>query len=231
MLRAIPFLLILIAAPNLFAQDTPKKMPRHVLMDTLMNVRAAMHGCYVEHVPAETRRGNGDNGRLKLRIWHDGSVHTAAFDDTTLVQPEARACVLKIAESLRFPTRTTESTLVLVWIGFDSKLENFVLRLESTPQTRLSSKDVVDAANARIDEFMACYTDRLDDEPHLEGRVKLQLMVDSAGKISSVKVLEDSLGDRIAVSCMKSIARTLKFEPIGDDAPVIARIPLTFRTR
>jgi len=213
------------------AESTPQKMPRHVVLDTLMSHKAALHQCYVDHVPRKERVGSGDNARLKLRIWHDGTVHTAALDDTTLSGEKARSCVLKIAESLRFEKKTVESTLVLIWIGFDSNFDDFVIRLESTPQTRLSSKDVVDAANARMQSFMACYTKRLDEKPALAGKVTLRLVVGASGEIASVDVIDDTLGDEEAVSCMKSVARSLKFEAPGDDAPVLARIPMSFKTR
>lgn len=215
---------------SLPATGHPGPIPRH-LPGWAVRVAAGqaldeVHGCYVEHVPAEGRVGNGDNARVSFRFSPQGRVDAVSWVDTTVTQASARACILEALQKVRAPIASERPTTVEVWYGLSSKREATTAKVADNPAQRLTSSSIVDAASAKMKLFIACYEARLDERPALSGRVKLRVTVGSAGKVTSVEVLE-SLDPKVD-ACVAGHARSLTFPAPGEDAPVIATIPITF---
>lgn len=223
-------LLTLIAAPAAAqAPPAPRYLPGWAVRTAAESGLDSVHACYVKHVPAESRVGNGDNARVNFMFAPSGAVDSVSFADTTVTQSDARDCILAALRGVRAPITSERPTEVVVWFGLSSGRETTTVKVESDPNQRLTSKAVVDRARTKMDLYMKCYTDRLDARPDLSGTVKFEITVGADGRVSSVKVLE-SLDGQVD-ECISGHIRALSFPAPGKDAPVIATLPITFKTK
>jgi hypothetical protein len=207
----------------------PRYLPAWAVRATAEKSLDEVHACYIKHVPAESRVGNGDNGRATFVFGPEGEVESVVWADTTVTQKSARDCMITALKQARAPIASERRTTVTVWIGLSSNRSNTTVKVTNDPNQRLTSSKVVETAKAELATFMKCYTDRLDSRPDLAGKVEFRLSVGADGNVSKFEMLQSL--DAEVDACIERHARTLIFPAPGDDAPVIATIPITFQSK
>ncbi len=210
-----------------FAQDKPDTISGAVIDRTLYDARYNAHKCYTDNVPV-SQRGQGENARITIRIDYDGMVTSAIFEDTTVQEKAARDCLLGLAKRLRFQGKAKGFTTVTIWFGLSTELGETVVRAMDPPKKKITSKDIVATAQKRMSEFMGCYNKHGNDQA---GVVKLTIIVGATGSVTEARIDQNTFPNTTVSSCIQNIARTLKFDAPGDDAPVIAKIPFKFSTQ
>jgi TonB family protein len=87
------------------------------------------------------------------------------------------------------------------------------------------------AARARLAEeslqFRNCYERRLKVNHQLEGRVNVQMRVDRTGAVSAVAV-GGSMRDGEVLSCVRRIARNIRFPPPQGGSCAVVAVPFNF---
>lgn len=214
---------------QVFAQDLPDTTPEDALRQTLSDARARFHKCYVDHVPASARVNNGDTARLNIRILENGRVDSVFFADTTIESESARTCVLDVARTLDFRVRTKNTLIINVWLGLDSSFPNMVAKLIDPPSRRVSTADLLEVVRANQRNFNTCYQNT--SMPSGAATLVVQVVIEADGKVSSTKVLENSIKDTQFALCSVRAFESLSFPAVGSDAPVLLKVPLTFETK
>lgn len=212
------------------AQSLPETTPESSLRQTLDDARPRFHKCYVDHVPAAARVHHGDNARLNIRVLENGRVDSAYFVDTTLQAETARTCVLDVARTLDFRTHTQKPLTINVWLGLDSSLPAFVVRLADPPALRVSTADLLAIVQKDQARFTACYEAALSRKPTLSGKIVVQVAIGRTGRADEIIVLENTIEDTEFAPCMSEQFKALSFPAPGDDAPVLLKVPFTFET-
>jgi TonB family protein len=224
-----------VVTPDAQAQEAnagpppPRYLPAWAIRTAAESALDDVHACYVKHVPAADRVGNGDNGRAQFVFAPAGNVESVVWADTTVAQESARNCMLDALRKITAPIASERRTEVIVWFGLSSQRDDTTATVKNDPNQRLSSKRVVEIVNEKIDAFMLCYTSRLESRPDLAGRVKFIMAVSPSGKVASVKVVE-SLDPQVD-ACVVRTAQALMFPAPGDAGVVIATIPITFKSK
>jgi TonB family protein len=74
----------------------------------------------------------------------------------------------------------------------------------------------------------SCYQRALKRNPNLAGKITIRLVINTMGKVSSVYVETDSLGDPSVTSCIKGYAKRWRFPPPDGGSAEIA-VPFNFK--
>lgn len=212
------------------AQDKPETTPESALRMTLEDARARFHKCYVDHIPAAARVHHGDNARLNIRVLENGRVDSAYFVDTTLQVESARTCVLDVARTLDFRVHSQKPITINVWLGLDSALPSFVVRLTDPPSKRVTTADLLAVVQNEQTRFTACYEAALGRKPTVSGKIVVQVAIGRTGRADEIVVLENTIEDTQFAPCMSEQFKALSFPPPGDDAPVLLKVPFTFES-
>lgn len=84
-------------------------------------------------------------------------------------------------------------------------------------------KDIIRRiVRAHINEVRYCYGKSLVKDPKLAGRVSIEFVISATGKVTSSKVLKDTLDDAKVGSCVAKAVRRWKFpKPLGGTVSVV----------
>ncbi len=74
-----------------------------------------------------------------------------------------------------------------------------------------------------------CYQRALKRNPDLSGKVVVRLMINTMGKVTSVEIDSDSVGDNQVTSCIKSYASRWRFPPPEGGSAEVA-VPFVFQS-
>ncbi len=74
-----------------------------------------------------------------------------------------------------------------------------------------------------------CYQRALKRNPNLSGKVVVRLMINTMGKVTSVEIDSDSVGDNQVTSCIKSYASRWRFPPPEGGSAEVA-VPFVFQS-
>lgn len=87
---------------------------------------------------------------------------------------------------------------------------------EAEVQGGLDMNQIAAVINKNKGQIIYCYEKGLQAEPELRGRVAMQFVIGAAGKITTLKVAQSSLGSRTVETCMASKMRSWQFpQPVG----------------
>lgn len=214
---------------QIVAQDLPDTTPESALQQTLTDARARFHKCYVDYVPAASRVGNGDTARLNIRILENGRVDGVFFSDTTIQAEHARTCVLDVARTLDFRVRSKRPLTINVWLGLDSSYPSMVAKLMDPPSQRVTTADLLEVVRANQRQLNTCY--QTITTPPSPASVVVHLVIEADGKVSSAKVVENSINDTTFALCIRGAFEALSFPEVGKDAPVLLKVPLSFESK
>ncbi|MEZ4461651.1 MAG: AgmX/PglI C-terminal domain-containing protein [bacterium] len=220
-------LVLAVVAPSAaVAQTLPQTTPESAIRQTFDDAKARFHKCYVDHVPAASRVNNGDNARLNFRILDNGRVDGVYFVDTTLVQEQARTCVLDVARTLDFRVRSAEAVTINVYLGLDSKLHNVFVRLLEPVTPKVSPISVI---QDHADDFTGCFDDLVSRTKTAEAKIRFKVTI-SAGSVQSAEASSQTGGDDAFRACMVSRLQQLKF-PSTDGEIAVLNVPFSFSTK
>ncbi|MEZ4221316.1 MAG: AgmX/PglI C-terminal domain-containing protein [Polyangiaceae bacterium] len=80
----------------------------------------------------------------------------------------------------------------------------------------------------QIGQLRRCYSSGLDDNPNLQGRVAVKLVIDKTGTVKSAQNGNSDLPDSKVVSCVVSSLNRVQFPEPSGGGIVTASIPLLF---
>ncbi|HJL16138.1 MAG TPA: hypothetical protein RMH99_10790 [Sandaracinaceae bacterium LLY-WYZ-13_1] len=80
---------------------------------------------------------------------------------------------------------------------------------------------------ATLDRLVACVDARVAGEAHPEGRIEAELHITSEGRVHSVRIVADEVGDARLTACVRAVLSRMRYEPVGRRARVL-RWPLLF---
>ncbi len=119
----------------------------------------------------------------------------------------------KAVEAEKAPTKN--------WLEFDPK----ALKISSGLDPEVFRRVV----NKRNSTIKVCYRKALADDPAASGDVKLKIAITPTGRVSSVDVLENTLGHQEATDCLLRTVRRLRFPmPEGRALKVEIEYPFHF---
>jgi hypothetical protein len=92
------------------------------------------------------------------------------------------------------------------------------------------SKDVIGRhIRDRQRQVLACYERELQKDPNLEGKLAVSFVIDGAGNVTEVTVLEDTLGQPEVARCAAAKIRGWRFPAPDGGGQVIVNYPWIFR--
>jgi hypothetical protein len=93
----------------------------------------------------------------------------------------------------------------------------------------LLAPNVAAVVHAQIEpEATRCFEKGLKAAPSQAGSVVLVIKVEPSGKVASVSAGADGALSVDTVDCIQWVAKRTEFDPPGDDAGTVLRVPLTF---
>ena len=89
-------------------------------------------------------------------------------------------------------------------------------RKPSAPQSPIDAAKYNAFINSRFGQVRACYERRLKVNALLEGKVDVNISVNDRGRVNSITVNRDTVGDREMLTCVKKTVKSWEFpEPEG----------------
>lgn len=88
---------------------------------------------------------------------------------------------------------------------------------------KIDARAVNSFINSRFQQVRTCYEMRLKKNPLLEGNLDLNIGISTRGKVTSIGVNKDTLGDREVLSCVKKRIRSWTFPKPEGGRVVIAK--------
>jgi len=93
----------------------------------------------------------------------------------------------------------------------------------------LSKEDIQKAVNQKIFEMEICYQKALETKPNIQGKVTLQLVIDSKGQVTKVSLVSSKLKDKNLEQCIIRKIKEVTFPgPEGTDK---ATVNVSFKLR
>ncbi|MGZ3773366.1 MAG: TonB family protein [Pseudobdellovibrionaceae bacterium] len=87
---------------------------------------------------------------------------------------------------------------------------------EATVEGGLDRDQIIAVINRNKGQIIYCYEKGLQVQPSIGGRVAVSFVIGAAGKITSAKVAESSLGSNLVENCMLAHMKTWQFpHPVG----------------
>lgn len=88
---------------------------------------------------------------------------------------------------------------------------------EATVEGGLDRDQIIAVINKNKGQIIYCYEKGLQSQPHIGGRVAVDFVIGGAGRITSAKVAQSSLGSKTVEGCMIQKMKTWKFpRPVGN---------------
>ena len=78
--------------------------------------------------------------------------------------------------------------------------------------------------------FRYCYERRLNERRGLEGKVKLEFVIGSAGRVVVAQVTESTLNDNAVESCLTRRMQRTQFPRPKGGGTVVVRYPFLFKS-
>lgn len=216
-MRTFGFLTILLLWPLSATAQSVDELASHVVAK-----RSELHQCYVKFVPESDRVLHGNNGKIEVRVQHTGYVAYTKFTDTTVVSEVAKTCMLDVIRSIRFPT-LKESRDFHVYVGMDSKPDEWVFRAEPPPVT---TTELLAVVKADLPQLIQCFEDRRKLNPLLRGSVEVRLTVHKDGGVAAIELVSNTVADPAVGDCVIRRIRATKFP--APTSPVILSVPISF---
>jgi len=139
---------------------------------------------------------------------------------------EAREDSVKLAEELAVATGDeTRAFASALEAQLNKPKPNIKRPLKMTG--KIDTKAVKRVFNMHVNAMKKCYERELKRNPGLEGKVKLQVVIKSDGKVGGASVKGVSLRNQKINSCMEREARGMKFPKPTGGAVTVAN-PYTF---
>jgi Ca-activated chloride channel family protein len=82
---------------------------------------------------------------------------------------------------------------------------------EISTASGLSKEDIRKAVKQKIPSIEICYQQALDKKPNIQGRVTLQLVIDSIGEVTKVTLISSKLNDKNLEQCILQKIKELTF--------------------
>jgi TonB family protein len=82
---------------------------------------------------------------------------------------------------------------------------------EISTASGLSKEDIRKAVKQKIPSIEICYQQALDKKPNIQGRVILQLVIDSIGEVTKVTLISSKLNDKNLEQCILQKIKELTF--------------------
>jgi hypothetical protein len=95
---------------------------------------------------------------------------------------------------------------------------------------KIDGKAVNRYINTRFSQVRTCYERRLKINPLLEGKVDLNITINTKGKASSISVNKDTVRDPQMMSCIKGVIRGWQF-PKPEGGKVVIAKQFTFKKK
>jgi len=87
---------------------------------------------------------------------------------------------------------------------------------EATVEGGLDQDQIIAVINKHLGQITYCYEKGLQAQPAIGGRVAVDFTIGAAGRITSAKVAQSSLGSKFVETCMLAKMRTWQFpKPVG----------------
>ena len=88
---------------------------------------------------------------------------------------------------------------------------------EATVEGGLDRDQIIAVINKNKGQIIYCYEKGLQSQPNIGGRVAVDFVIGAAGRITTAKVAQSSLGSRTVEGCMLQKMKTWKFpRPVGN---------------
>ena len=144
----------------------------------------------------------------------------------TVPEPEAPAAV----KTLVVPTRPrpliaeTDTTPAESDTGAaDTEDKKTVKKRAVGPTGTIDTKAVNSYINAHFSQVKACYERRLKTNSFLEGKLDLNIVISTTGKVAAVTVNSDSVRDAEMLACVKTTIRSWELPKPDGGRVVIAK--------
>lgn len=97
-------------------------------------------------------------------------------------------------------------------------------------QGQLSKEEIMKVINKHIGKIQYCYEKQLRLQPGLSGKVQLEWVINTSGKVTSVKSKGSTLRNAAAINCMTRQVKQWKFPKPRGNGTVIVKFPFVFNT-
>ena len=112
-----------------------------------------------------------------------------------------------------------------------SKLARVSVELTEISATKgLSKEDIQKAVNQKIFEMEICYQKALETKPNIQGKVTLQLVIDSKGQVTKVSLVSSKLKDKNLEQCIIQKIKELTFPGLEGKDRETVNVSLNLRT-
>ena len=112
-----------------------------------------------------------------------------------------------------------------------SKLARVSVELTEISATKgLSKEDIQKAVNQKIFEMEICYQKALETKPNIQGKVTLQLVIDSKGQVTKVSLVSSKLKDKNLERCIIQKIKELTFPGLEGKDRETVNVSLNLRT-
>jgi outer membrane biosynthesis protein TonB len=97
-------------------------------------------------------------------------------------------------------------------------------------QGQLSKEEIMKVINKHIGKIQYCYEKQLRLQPGLSGKVQLEWVIGTDGKVKSVKSTGSTLQNAAAINCMSRQVKDWRFPKPRGSGTVIVKFPFVFNT-
>ena len=91
----------------------------------------------------------------------------------------------------------------------------------------LSPASIASVVGRRKSAIKSCYEKQLRHNSKLAGKVRIQFTIEQSGRVSSVKVVEDTLSDPLVGKCIANAVQRFRFDK-PDGGSVTVAYPFVF---
>jgi len=140
----------------------------------------------------------------------------------TAVKASKKDIKSQMAKAAELETKMTDAEIEAAEALEDAQLEvqlsgpSKVEEIASTIQGR--DADAIDAMITRHRaQIEHCYETELRKNPGLKGKIVVRFTVRPNGRVTGVKVIQSTMGNKKVERCITGVIRRFKFEPVGKD--------------
>ena len=92
----------------------------------------------------------------------------------------------------------------------------------------LSNKSIGRTVNRRKNALKGCYEAELKKDDSLKGKIKVQFTIETSGRVSTVKVIQNTMGSQAVASCIRAQIKRWRFRDKPQGGSVTVAYPFVF---